>query len=75
MVANVIFEISNFRLVAPSDLSDLSDLSDSSDKKLVDLLTRRLVDFPRLRISAKKVNGFLLCGLKPFYCHENLLFL
>lgn len=37
MVANVIFEISNFRLVAPSDLSDLSDLSDSSDKKLVDL--------------------------------------
>lgn len=39
MVANVIFEISNFRLVAPSDLSDLSDLS---DKKLVDLLTRRL---------------------------------
>lgn len=36
----------------PSDLSDLSDQSDSSDssppKKLVDLLTRWLVDFAKL---------------------------
>lgn len=45
--------------VLPSDPSDLSDLSDSSDlldtlppKKLVDLLTRRLVDFAKFNFAS-----------------------